>query len=84
MLICLHMADCHKQTPPRRYANWLEIAYSQDEFVLDFGQIFDEEEPVVHTGIVTTPRKARDFLDTLQQALDDHQRRYPQGSAERE
>jgi hypothetical protein len=61
----------------RRYANWLEVGFNRDEFVLDFGQAFDKDHPDVHTGIVTTPRLARNFLDTLRRSIDDYGRQFP-------
>ena len=68
---------------PRRYANWLEVGFNSDEFVLDFGQKFDESDPEIHTGIVTTPAGARDFLKTLEESAEQHQRQHGDPGAER-
>jgi hypothetical protein len=62
----------------RRYANWVQVAFSQDEFLLDFGQVFDGHPPQVHTGIVTTPRLLRAMVATLQESLTAHEHRFPE------
>jgi hypothetical protein len=70
------MPDERAQPIPRRYANWLEVGFSAEEFVLDFGQRFDERTPAPHCGIVTTPRAAHDFLDVLTRSIAEHAQRY--------
>ena len=66
------MSERESPGGPRLYANWLKVGFNQEEFILDFGQKFNESTVIVHTGIVTTPNSARDFLDTLQDSLDRH------------
>ncbi len=61
----------------RRYANWLQVGFTRDEFVLDFGQAFDAQEPQIHTGIVTTPSVLRAMLSTLQVSSEEHRRAFP-------
>jgi hypothetical protein len=73
------MPDTKTVAPARRYANWLEVGFSQDEFVIDFGQQFDDHAPQAHSGVVITPRVARAFVDTLQLSLEEHRRCYPGG-----
>jgi hypothetical protein len=60
----------------RRYANWLDVTFSADDFVLDFGQRFDEGEVLLHSGIVATPRSVVAFLDLLTRSVAEHRRRH--------
>jgi Protein of unknown function (DUF3467) len=54
----------------RRYANFLEVGYTADEFVVDFGQ-YHEGDPEVHlhTGIVMTPTVAKELARLLAESL---------------
>jgi hypothetical protein len=62
---------------PRRYANWLDVTFSADDFVLDFGQRFDSEGEVLrHSGIVATPSSVVAFVDVLTRSLAEHRRRH--------
>jgi hypothetical protein len=55
-----------------KYANFLKVGQNAVEFILEFGQLYQPEEtPRMHTRIVTSPVYAREFLRTLQIALDD-------------
>lgn len=66
---------------PRRYANWLDVTFSADDFVLDFGQRFDDEgETLRHSGIVATPSSVVAFVDVLTRSLAEHRRRYGGGA----
>jgi len=61
----------------RRYANWLDVTFSADDFVLDFGQRFDDDgETLRHSGIVATPRSVVAFVDVLTRSLAEHRRRH--------
>jgi hypothetical protein len=68
----------------RRYANCLEVSFSADDFVLDFGQQFNDQETVQHTGIVATPRSIDAFVEILTRSLAEHRRRYGAGRTEPE
>lgn len=61
---------------PRRYANSLDVTFSADDFVLDFGQRFDEGETFKHSGIVATPRSVAAFVDVLTRSLAEYRRRH--------
>jgi hypothetical protein len=61
---------------PRRYANWLDVTFSAEDFVLDFGQRFDEGDAIQHSGIVATPRSVVAFLDVLTRSVAEHRRRH--------
>jgi hypothetical protein len=72
----IRMGDESDGTLPRRYANRLDIGFTRDEIVLDFGQQFDDAPARIHTGIVTSPRAADGFLEVLRLSLDEHRRLY--------
>jgi hypothetical protein len=61
---------------PRRYANWLDVTFSADDFVLDFGQRFDDGDALRHSGIVATPSSVVAFVDVLTRSLAEHRRRH--------
>jgi hypothetical protein len=57
-----------------RYANYFTIGHNAFEFLLQFGQFFqDGEIPSFHTRIVTSPSYAKSLLETLQQAVDRYE-----------
>ena len=71
------MPDDRCTPGPRRYANWLDVTFSADDFVLDFGQRFDEDgEPLRHSGIVATPSSVVAFGDVLTRSLAEYRRRH--------
>jgi hypothetical protein len=70
------MTDGRHSPIQRRYANWLEVSFSTDEFVLDFGQKLDEAGGLLHSGIVTTPGCIDSFIDILTRSREGHQRRF--------
>ena len=54
-----------------RYANCLRVGHNAFEFVLDFGQVFSENEKAeLCARIVTSPNHAKAMLETLQEAVD--------------
>lgn len=69
---------------PRRYANCIDVTFSADDFVLDFGQRFDEAETVRHSGIVATPRSVAAFVDVLTRSLAEYRRRHGDAALEPE
>lgn len=57
-----------------RYANYFQVGHNASEFVLDFGQYYDENEDArFHTRIVTSPMYAKAFLTTLQESLNQYE-----------
>ena len=59
-----------------RYANFLKVGYTEYEFLLDFGQSFGQEDPRVHTRIVTTPTHAKALSRTLRESVEQFEARY--------
>jgi hypothetical protein len=79
------LPKCHRPKPARsevdpnrtearegRYANHLEVGHNAEEVVMDFGQVFEGEPPLVHTRIVTHPSFAREMVEVLNESLERH------------
>jgi len=53
-----------------RYANYFEVGHNLFEFVLDFGQSGQENEPIrIYVRIITTPEGASTLSRLLEEAL---------------
>lgn len=53
-----------------RSSNHFELAYTEYEFLIDFGQAYgDTGEGLVHTRIIMTPRSAKTLLQMLQEMV---------------
>ena len=60
-----------------RYANAFQVGHNAFEFVLEFGQGYnDEHEGVTHTRIVTGPSYAKALCETLQAAIARYEREF--------
>ncbi|MBI2203116.1 MAG: DUF3467 domain-containing protein [Candidatus Rokubacteria bacterium] len=60
--------------PEGRYANYFEIGHNAFEFLLDFGQFYDEDGPPRrHTRIVTGPTYAKRLFETLGEAISRYE-----------
>ncbi|HEY6391852.1 MAG TPA: DUF3467 domain-containing protein, partial [Bryobacteraceae bacterium] len=57
-----------------RYANYFEIGFRAQEFLLDFGQ-FDEDSgsAIRHTRIITNPVSAKTFLKMLTEVMKEYE-----------
>jgi hypothetical protein len=61
--------------PEGKYVNYFEIGYNAYEFLLDFGQSFEGDEPggeesrSVHTRIITSPSYAKMLAEMLEQSI---------------
>jgi len=54
-----------------RSANHFELAFTESEFLIDFGQLYDEtSEPLIHTRIVMTPRSAKTLARMMQEIVE--------------
>ncbi len=57
-----------------KYANYLQVGHNALEIVLEFGQLHkDSNEPLIHTGIVTSPAYAKHFLRTLAESIEAYE-----------
>ena len=53
-----------------RYANYFTVGHNAFEFVIDFGQFFEESgTPHLHTRIITSPAYAAALLTTLRESV---------------
>ena len=57
-----------------RYANHLEVGHNAEELVMDFGQVFEDEPPLLHTRIVAHPTFAREIVEVLHESLSHHEK----------
>lgn len=68
-----------ERRPEARYANYFAVGSNAFEFLVDFGQFFqDSDNEIIHTCIITNPGYARALLDTLQNAISQHENLYGQ------
>jgi hypothetical protein len=57
-----------------RYANYFQVGHNAHEVLIDFGQFYrDDEEPRMHTRIVTHPSYASALRDLLAEALERYE-----------
>jgi uncharacterized protein DUF3467 len=53
-----------------RSSNHFELAFTESEFLVDFGQAYgDSGEALVHTRIIMTPRSAKTLLQMLREMV---------------
>lgn len=75
MLIVAGRMDAGK--PEGRYTNFFQVGYNAVEFLLDFGQYFDEtKDGSIHTRIVTNPRYAKELLNVLQESVERYEKSF--------
>lgn len=66
-----------------KYVNYFKVGHNAFEFVLDFGQSYVEnQEPQLHTRIVTSPAYARAFLETLRDSVEQYERNFTGSSSD--
>ncbi len=57
-----------------RSANHFELAFTEAEVLVDFGQCYDkQQEPLIHTRIIMTPISANTLLEMLQDLLRQYE-----------
>ena len=62
--------ECRKAPVEGRSANHFELAFTESEFLLDFGQAYDTANAaLLHTRIIMTPRSAKTLLSMLQDLI---------------
>ena len=63
--------------PEGQYANYFKVGHNAVEFVLDFGQYYpDKDTANLYTRIITCPAYAKEFLITLQEAIEKYEQRF--------
>lgn len=69
-----------KRTSPRvakgLYANYFEVGHTAFEFVIEFGDRYENSGRSCHTRIVTGPVYARDLLELLTRAIKRYEARF--------
>ena len=57
-----------------RSSNHFELAFTESEFLLDFGQSYDEkQEGLIHTRIILNPLAAKTLLAMLHDLVDQYE-----------
>jgi hypothetical protein len=58
-----------------RYANYVEIGHNAFEFILDFGQVYPEEDvdTQFHTRIIVNPVYAKSLLEVLKRSIEKYE-----------
>jgi hypothetical protein len=60
-----------------RYSNYFKIGYNAFEFVLDFGQLHQENANAqLHTRIITSPAYAKNLLETIQGSIEQYEQAF--------
>jgi len=68
--VCAEKGEEKKLAVEGRSSNHFELAYTEYEFLIDFGQAYGESgEALVHTRIIMTPRSAKTLLQMLQEMV---------------
>jgi Protein of unknown function (DUF3467) len=63
--------------PHSQYANYFAVGFNAEEFVIEFGQEYLDEEPAgSHTRVVTGPRYAKQFAALLTDAVAQFERAF--------
>jgi len=58
-----------------RSSNHFELAYTEYEFLIDFGQAYgDTGEALVHTRIIMTPSTPKALLRMVQQVVEKYEK----------
>jgi len=64
-----------KEPVEGRCANHFELAFTESEFLLDFGQLYDDrDKPLLHTRIIVTPRSVKTLVHMLQDMVEKYEK----------
>ncbi len=71
----LSVAGRKKLAVEGRSSNHFELAFTESEFLIDFGQAYgDSGEALVHTRIIMTPRSAKTLLRMLHDIMEKYEK----------
>ena len=61
-----------------RYANFFKVGHNAYEFVIDFGQSYEDnaDRENIHSRIITSPAYAKHLLSILSQAVGQYEADY--------
>jgi hypothetical protein len=76
--------DRRGQPVEGRCANHFELAYTESEFLLDFGQAYDPGEPLIHTRVIMTRISAKVFIGMMQELVRQSEQTPPRPSGGQE
>jgi hypothetical protein len=63
--------------PEGRYANYFRIGHNAFELIIECGQCYGKnQEPQLHTRIITNPRYGEALLETLRGSLEEYEKAY--------
>lgn len=66
-----------RNRPDPPFSNHFSIGYNEEEFVIQFGLMYEGQlSPSVHTTVITTPGYARKLLSLLSESLAEYERRH--------
>ncbi len=61
----------------RRYANHLQVGFNHAEFLLDFGQLYDDSTgPAIHTWLVMGPEQMKAMALLMRRCVEDYEEKY--------
>jgi len=70
-------SDRMSNPPEGRYVNYFKIGHNAFELIIDCGQCYAEnEEPQLHTRIITSPAYGKELLKTLRDSLEEYEKTY--------
>ena len=58
------------------YANYCNIGFNAFEFLLDFGQSYENEKPHTNARIITSPVHAKEILRVLSLSIEEYESKY--------
>jgi len=68
-------SDSVRDSREARYVNYFKIGYNAFELIIDCGQCYAEnEEPQLHTRIITSPAYGKALLETLRGCLNEYEK----------
>ncbi len=66
-----------KDPMPYRYSNYFKIGYNREEFLMDFGQLYEGSgNGPMHTRLVTLPVIAKALLSVLAKSVRQYEEKY--------
>ena len=66
-----------KDPMPYRYSNYFKIGYNREEFLMDFGQLYEGSgNGPMHTRLVILPVIAKALLSVLAKSVSQYEDKY--------
>ena len=58
------------------YSNYLKVGFNAHEFLLDFGQCYEGQDPLFNVRVVATPPSVKGFAEVLNQSVTEYESRH--------